>query len=226
MKRVIIPLLMVFVGPTLTSAQQVLLATSGSMIDSGDLVPYSAAGSGFSTSGVIDFQSGIPQNPVPGLFGPGNIGGLIFYGDLQNPNLDNFAFALHGVAWAAPTDVVDGGNAIAEFQLAPDLLVAGPGNYSSTFTFSGSFTGAPASLVSANPTAGCDQLACRTFVINGSGSAMVAVIPAPGFPGSFEISKVTMTFAAAEPSTASLLLLAVGAFGLQAWGRVRRERRR
>ncbi|MBV9726389.1 MAG: PEP-CTERM sorting domain-containing protein, partial [Gammaproteobacteria bacterium] len=34
-----------------------------------------------------------------------------------------------------------------------------------------------------------------------------------------------ITFEAAEPSTASLLLLAVGAFGLQAWGRVRREER-
>jgi hypothetical protein len=223
MKRVIIPLLMLFVGPSLTSAQQVLFATSGSMVDSGDLVPYSAAGSGFSTSGVIDFQGGVPQNPVPGLFGPGNIGGLIFYGDLENPNLDNFAFTLHGVAWAAPTNVVDGGNAIAEFQLAPNLFVSGPGSYSSTFTFFGSLIGAPESLVSANPTAGCDQLACMTFVIQGSGSAMVDVVPAPGVPGSLEISEVTMTFAAPEPSTASLLLLAVGALGFQAWARVRRE---
>lgn len=211
-------LLVLLAGAPLASAQQMFNATSGSMIDPSDLgASYAVAGPGFSTSGVIDY-SGFPLNPIDSPFTPGKLGELIFEGDTENPNLDNFSLTVHGVPWSYPTGTATDGEAIASFQTnSSNLVVSGPGTYLSTFSFFGSLVGAPQSVVSANPTLGCDQIGCTSIAMEGGGTVTFAVVAAPNIPGSLEISKATFTFNASEPSTASLLLIALA--GLAVLGR-------
>jgi hypothetical protein len=211
-------LLVLLTGAPLASAQQMFNATSGSMIDPSDLgASYAVAGPGFSTSGVIDY-SGFPLNPIDSPFTTGKLGELIFEGDTANPNLDKFSLAVHGVPWSYPMGTATDGEAIASFQTnSANLLLSGPGTYSSTFSFVGSLVGAPLSVVSANPTWGCAQIECTSISMEGGGTVTFDVVAAPGIPGSFEISKATFTFNAPEPSTASLLLIALA--GLAVLGR-------
>lgn len=204
----------------LASAQQTLNATSGSMIDPSDLgASYTVAGPGFSTSGVIDYSDGF-LNPLGLPFIPGKLGQLIFYGDTANPNLDMFKLSVDGVPWTYPFGTANDGQASASFQTnSSNLLVSGPGTYFSTFTFFGSLIGAPESVVSANPTLGCEQIQCSSIFMMGGGTVMLDVVPDPLFPGSLEISKATLSFRVPEPSTTSLLLLGIA--GLAVLGRRR-----
>lgn len=211
-------LLVLLAGAPLASAQQMFNATSGSMIDPSDLgASYAVAGPGFSTSGVIDY-TGFPSNPIDSPFTPGSLGELIFEGDTQNPNLDMFSLTVHGVPWSYPMGTATDGEALASFQTnSSNLLVSGPGTYSSTFTFFGSLVGAPESVVSANPTLGCAQIGCTSISMQGGGIVTFDVVAVPNIPGSLEISKATFTFNAPEPSTASLLVIALA--GLAVLGR-------
>jgi hypothetical protein len=212
-------LLIVFLaGAPLATAQQMFYATSDSMIDPSGLgAAYSAAGPGFSTSGVIDY-SGFPLNPIDSPFAPGKLGELIFEGDTGNPNLDMFSLTVHGVPWSYPMGTATDGEAIASFQTnSSNLVVSGPGTFLSTFTFFGSLVGAPESVVSANPTWGCAQIGCTSIFMEGGGTVTFDVVAAPNIPGALEISKATFNFNAPEPSSASLLLIALA--GLAVLGR-------
>lgn len=219
MTRAIALLVPLLVGAPLASAQQTFVATSGTMVDPGNGFgpSYSIAGPGFSTSGSIVYQG---DDPASFPFMPGNVGGLNFYGDTENPNLANFSFTVQGVAWAPPNGTPSDGNELVDFRLAQNLPVSGPGTYFGTFTFQGSLLGAPESIVSANPTLGCGQIACSLISITGGGTAMLDVVSAPNSPGSLEFSEVLFTIKGApEPSTGSLLLIAFA--GLAVVGRRR-----
>lgn len=206
-------------GAPLASAQQMFNATTGSMIDPSGLgASYAVSGPGFSTSGVIDY-SGVPSNPLDFPFTPGRLGELIFEGDTENPNLDMFSLTVHGVPWSYPMGTGTDGEALASFQTnSSNLLVAAPGTYVSTFTFFGSLVGAPASVVSANPTLGCAQIGCTFISMEGGGTVTFDVVAAPNIAGSLEISKATLTFNAPEPSTGSLLLIALAGLAVLSRG--------
>jgi len=210
--------ILLLAGAPLANAQQMFSATSGSMIDPSDSgASYAVAGAGFSTSGVIDYR-GFPTNHIELPFIPGKLGELIFEGDTETPNLDMFSLTVHGIPWSYPMGTATDGEAIASFQTnSNNLVVSGPGTYSSTFIFFGSLVGAPESGVSANPTWGCAQIGCTSIFMEGGGTVTFDVVAAANIPGSFEISKATFTFNAPKPSTASLLLIALA--GLAVLGR-------
>ncbi|MBV9726079.1 MAG: PEP-CTERM sorting domain-containing protein [Gammaproteobacteria bacterium] len=216
-------LVLFLAGAPLASAQQHFTATTGSADANGGGVSYTVGGPSFSTSGVIQFDFGAPigsDNP----FGPGKLGELIFYGDTANPNLDMFSLTVQGVPWSYPMGTpLDGQASVGFTTNSSNLLISGPGAYLTTFTFFESLLGAPESVVSANPTLGCDQIKCSLIGLTGGGTATLDVVPYPGIPGSLEISEVTMTFTAPEPSTTWLLLTGVGGLALLRWRSKPRE---
>ena len=212
-------LIAVLAAAPLASAQQPFPATSGSADANGDGVSFSVAGPSFSTSGVIEYIGTGLVSPIgpDSPFTPGKIGQLGFFGDTGNPNLDMFSLTVQGVPWSYPTDTATDGQASAGFALnTSNLVISGPGTYSTTFTFFESLVGAPESVVSANPMLGCEQIGCSFISLQGSGTAILDVVPFPDIPGSLEIDGVSMTIKAPEPSTASLFALALvlGTFAL------------
>jgi hypothetical protein len=138
---------------------------------------------------------------------------LFFQGDTENPNL-SMSLTVQGVPWSFPVGTGSDGRAGVFFQVDENLVLSGPGTYFSTFIFTASFFGVPLSVLSAHPGAGCLQLMCTQLFFNGGGSVTLDVVPYPNLPGSLEISKATLNFGVPEPSTMSLLLIALAGLAL------------
>jgi hypothetical protein len=207
MKRPITLSILLLAGPTLATAQDQFMATSGSMVvEYLDIAsPFTVAGPGFSASGSVEFPD------IPGFEDPRSPGSNPFtiYADTENPNLD-ISLSVHGAPWALPPPGMDDvpGEAIEQFTVN-NLVLTGPGTYFTTFDYGGSFIGVPLNVLSAQPGANCLQLNCSFLTFSGGGTVTLDVVPYPNFPaGTLEISKATFTFESVpEPSTASLLLL-------------------
>jgi len=124
--------------------------------------------------------------------------------------LAQFALTVNGVPWGIPA----GGSAEAVFFA--DLGVPFPveaSGFSVPFGFQGSFTGAPEPFA---PGVGCDVLNCQTLNFRGGGIVTTFL---NGGPFQTVVESQTFTFNAPEPSTASLLLIALA--GLAVIGRRR-----
>ncbi|HVN45064.1 MAG TPA: hypothetical protein VMT66_07410 [Steroidobacteraceae bacterium] len=194
----------------LASAQDPLVATSGSMVvQFGDqTAPYTVAGPEFSASGVILAWALEDLLNYPVGNGPNS---LVIQGDTGNPNLDNVSLTLHGVPWVIPPD----GGAVAAFST--DFVFTGAGMYRNTFTYSGFFQGVPLSEQSAHPGEGCGGivLSCTNFVFEGFGTAVVDVVPSSTFPGALQIEQATFTLERVpEPPIAPLLALGFAGLGI------------
>jgi len=204
-------------------AVQTFEATSGSMVQEfpNDSLPYTAASSAFSFSGVI---TPFGTNPFLLPFSVGNQPGFTLIGDTTTPTLAGVTLSVGGAPWALPSDVnMDGGTASAEFNLK-SFVLKGPGTDFGTFDFRGQFIGVPLSELSAHPGADCgpsSPITCKTVRFTGSGTVEFDVVPWPNIPGELEISKATFTFKAPEPPTSALLLL--GFAGLVVMGRRRKS---
>jgi len=200
---------------------QTFNATSGSMvIGSGDFfgTPYTFAGTDFSAS--VMFETDPLENPLLLPFSPGPLD-LQLFGDTATPSL-TMSLTMHGVPWGLPMNTAFDGEAIAQFDINPRLMLTGPGTYSTTFAFTGSFLGAPQSVVSSNPALGCDVITCTLLSFNGGGTVKLNVDSDPNFPGSLDITQASFAFkpsSAPTPSSASLLLLGLVALGLRAWSK-------
>jgi hypothetical protein len=199
---------------------QTFNATHGSMVihslDQADA--YTIGGPDFSAFGSIAPLT----NPLDFPFSPGPVF-LLILGDTQEPSL-SMSLTLRGVPWSLPMGTPVDGVALAQFYINDSLVLTGPGTYSSTFAFTGSFYGAPAGAVSGNPGAGCNIIGCTRFFLNGSGTLKLDVVPYPSTPGALEVRQAAFTFVP-TPSTVSLMLLGLVALGFQAWGRMRLEQR-
>jgi len=215
MKQLITLSILLLAGPSLVSAQpsQNFNVTSGSMhhIFNSDF-PYTIAGLGFSAAG--DIQPEFPTDfdePV----GPGTFHFLVD-GNTDQLELADVSLTVHGVPWSFPDNTEGmGGGALAAFDSTVSFG-AHPGTYHSTFNFFENFAGGPEVGDVCTPTT------CLGVHIVGSGTATWDLIPNPNITGAFDISQVTFTFKAPEPSTTSLLLLGVA--GLAVLGRRRRSR--
>jgi hypothetical protein len=190
---------------------QTFNATNGSIVihflDQTDA--YNIAGPDFSAIGSIAPFT----NPLDSSFSPGPIS-LLILGDSQEPSL-SMSLTLRGVPWSLPMGTAVDGVAIAQFYTNNSLVLTGPGIYSSTFAFTGSFYGAPTSVVSGNPGAGCMIITCTRFFFNGGGTLELDVVPYPGTPGALEVRQAAFTFVS-TPSTLPLMLLGLAALGFQA----------
>jgi PEP-CTERM motif len=216
MKQLITISILLLAGPPLASAQT-FDVTSGSMVHFlNQDYPYTIAGLGFSSSGDI---TPIGQGPLDFPVGPGSFS-FVIDGNTSEFDLSVASLTVHGVPWSYPAeDLVDAG-AFSAFETTA-VFGAHPGVYHSPFTFLSGYIGGPASLVSPD---GCLPT-CMLLHFFGSGTVTWDLVPDPNFPGQFDIKQATFTFKAPEPSTASLLLIALGALGFQAWARMRREQR-
>jgi hypothetical protein len=225
MRRLITLSTLLLAGSSLAGAQE-FTATTGFVLDSSDQVSYTISGPDFSTSGVMDFSAPPPSNLLGNPNPPGSIA-FILSADTENPNLSVSSMIVQGVPWALPIAPTSPDPGVAGVQFATgNFLITGPGTYSGTFTFGGSFIGVPLSVLSANPGADCQQLMCTALFFTGGGSVSLDVIPAPNFPGSFEVSEAAFAFTTPEPSMTALLLLGFAALGFQAFARMRHEQRR
>lgn len=216
MQRPIILLTLLLTGPSLASAQDPSVATTGSMVvqSGNEHAPYNIAGPEFSTSGVILFQSF--ENPLNFPAVPGQ---LHIYADTSDtPFLQSVSLTFHGAPWVLP-DGSGPGFASVDFTTNP-FVFTGQGLYHGTFSFFGHFLGMPLSVQLANPGKDCDsiELLCSMLLFSGGGSVALDVVPFPNHPGVLEIEQATFTFKPVpEPSTAALLLL--GFAGLAILGR-------
>jgi len=204
-KHAIAPAILLLVGASVASAQETFNATSGSMVIQfmDDTGPFTVAGPEFSASGVVDFSEGNPLDVNPFSAGSHTV---TVVADTENPNL-TVSLSVHGAPWALPPEPETG---VAGVSFTVNTFVLeGPGTYSSTFDFSGEFIGVPLSVFSANPGEDCSKLMCTRLLFDGGGNVTLDAVPDPNFPGAVDISKVTFTFKAPEPSTASLLLIAL-----------------
>ena len=108
------------------------------------------------------------------------------------------------------------GYAAAGLSQSTDIM--GPGTYTGTFRFSFQYIGLPATPVTNGLCNGPGGPPCRTLDFSGQGTYVLDVSRSPqGLLQGVE----TATFRAPEPSTPSLLLLAFGGLGFQAWRRQR-----
>jgi len=219
MKHAITVSILLLWGPSLASAQ--FTATSGTVVDNSDQVPYAIAGPGFSTSGVMAFSEAPPINLLNSPMVPATYS-FILEADTENPNLSVSSMIVHGVPWALPSasGIPNPGTALVEFTTG-NFIITGSGTYTGTFTFNGAFFGVPLSVLSAKPGADCVQLVCTELFFGGGGTVRLDVGPALNLPGSFEISQATFTFQAPEPSTTVLFLAGLAALGFHLWARTR-----
>ncbi len=192
-----------------------LNVTSGSMVATDQDfsgVPYAFAGSGFSASGMFatdGFTTLGPANPL--LPGPAF---LSLQAGTGTADLI-MSLTVHGVLLVLPIGAPAGAG------FSTDFVLTGPGTYTSPFTFTGSFLGAPQSVLSSNPTAGCDVIACTQFSFTGGGIVKIDVVPDPNAQGFFDISQASFTFKAPEPPTMALLLLGFAGLAAVGYGRKR-----
>ena len=189
------------IAPTCTD----LSITSGSMGGGG----FVASGPGFTTMG-----SGAFSEAIGGT-------NLIHLGDSYFVNANDATSATLITSLTVDgTRFYPGSPAFAGGAIVSTIATVGPitgaGLYSTGFGFSESFLGSP---VQGAP---CFD-GCNGFQISGSGTAVFDVVAQPFIPNTFYISKLTYTFTAPEPATASLLLL--GFAGLAVFGSCRRKGR-
>ena len=218
MNRQILLFILLLAAASLAGAQVV---TSGVVVDESTQVPYDLSGPNVSIAGVMDYTAPPPDNIVGGPFPVGTYSFLLS-ADTENPNLFDPGASVNGIPWALPTGGTDPGTASAEFS-SGTFLITGPGIYKGTFDFSSFFLGVPSSVLSANPAADCDQLMCTPLLFSGGGTAEIDVVSDPNFAGSLDISRVTFTFSGSsnvpEPSTGSLLLIALAGLIVLGWRR-------
>lgn len=192
MERLITLLLL---APGLACAQQMFNITSGSPIvlqAFQDVPTFTIAGNGF--SGEVSF--GVSFNPLDEPLISDNTSQTL-----------NMGVTINGVPWTdAPFDPM-GGGAVAFFRWRATEPINGAGMYLGQFNFFASYSGAPLAEYIANGPLQCTNI-CQTLDFNGSGTATLDVTPFPNIPGVL-VTEATLTFKAPEPSTTSLLLIAI-----------------
>jgi hypothetical protein len=127
--------------------------------------------------------------------------------------LAQFDLTVKGVPWVIPA----GGDASVSFfaDLGNPAFPPFGGTYSVPFDFQGAFKGAPEPFPAG---LGCDMLNCQTLNFRGGGVVTIEVVGPLFGTDFFQVESETFTFLnAPEPSTASLLLVALA--GLAVMGR-------
>jgi len=196
-----------------------LVITSGTMTFDPGVGTFTVGGQGWTSSGKfgppadwLGFDTPF-DTPLPGPWS-------FFWQDTSEgpPGNLSMSFTLGGVPWTAPgADTEEGpGNFVAATDIST-INITHPGIYHGLGSFEGHFVGVPASVGT------CPPVGCTGWAFFSRGAVLVDVIDA-GDVG-LVVDKATWTFKAPEPSTTSLLLLALGALGFQGWARVRREQR-
>ncbi len=214
MKR-LIAVSLLLLSPALAGADQTFNITSGSIFVEGGGGMFNFAGNGFSAHAYLAFVGGpcsLEGNPLLCGFGPGpqSLHFGTFYSQDGGIYVDNLT--INGVPWFVAGDI--GGYAQAGF--GHTVNITGVGTYSGDFnSFVLKTYGVP--ITDGSPQ-NCDQCVLLDFL--GQGTWTLEVVPSvPGTCGGpecppFQGSQETYTFRASEPSTASLLLIALAGMGL------------
>jgi len=219
MKRLITLLIISFAAPSLASATclgyKECWATSGSMVISAGVnsTSLTAHGHDFDMSGLFSWYAGAPPLYVGVPIPDGTYIGFPLEFDTSLP-LNTVSIDVRGGVHLDSTSDDNVANVLFE---SPLVAMPGPGTYSEPFSFR-TFFGQGISCFSSS------GVPCWSFYGQGTFTIDVGATDTPGLgvirEATFTFNKPVFT---PEPSTASLLLIALGALGFQAWARMRRE---
>jgi PEP-CTERM motif len=213
---------LLLLAPVLARAQDVTIGaiTSGSAAfdytDPG--VTFGVAGSNFTAGAGMFWIGEACCNPLAErIVTPGQSFGAGFGGNSDGGGLFVNISGLDNLTYDGDNPNSVFGSANAGFGIGP-VVINHVGTYFAPFTFTAGIFGFPAN---SPPGTSCETVVCSIENIQGGGIATLDVVPYPNIPNALLVEHATLTFIAPEPSTTSLMLIALA--GLVGW-RLARER--